>query len=410
MGGRIMRRTLPVSTVSIACAVLLAASVLLPGCTSAPRAPRTVEHDAEADVAFYEKVLAENPDSEYAQARLAEARAQLAADLAWDADRALARGAATEALRMADRAASIDPRYEELRREAAQAVAHRRLAEADFALQGLAFDRARTLVEEAESLHPGYAPTAHLRDRVNAAESRYFAELAEEYLADGDTRSAAVAAERALAANPGDPGVRRMYQDVTGRSARAYLEGRADDVASLIVEGRLTEAAETIERLRDRGSTDPALDDLAARLADQRRAATEARAAGETAMNEGRFDEAIARFMLATELDRDLEADLEIPLIQARGSLARDQMVQAIEAGDQRDALLKARLVLELVDDPSTERLLPQLEEAYVRHVMREAQELIAAGQRDEARAMLDEALDTIDSEDLHTLRDSLGG
>jgi len=367
---------------------------------------RVYETDARRDVEFYQRVVDENPDDQYASDRLAEARQRLARHLAWDADAALARGHLHEGLRLAREAATYDEGYSDLAEHASRRVAAAHLRDAENALAHFDFDRARAQYQDAKAAAPGYLPVERFADRLNAAEAEFHRELAQEYYESGDYEGALVAISRAAALHPHDAGIVALQMRIERASQTVYVDRRVDDIRQMVIAGKLNEAEMRIDPLLEIDPDDVELRALRSRLDEQRESAKQNRHNADIAMNEGRFVDAAELLLLAMELDQSIDAS--IPLMEARGGIAREEMMAAMESGDRLGALLAAREALRFVQDEQIARLIPQLETAYVQESLAAARALIANNEPERARQALIEALGYIDNSELQTMLDSM--
>ena len=368
------------------------------GCAS-PEPVRVVESDARRDVEFYERVVADDPENEYARARLAEAKQRLARHLAWDADAALARGRPHEGLRLAREAVKYDSRHADILEEASRRVAAIHLREAERALANYDFDASRAQHQEAGRAAPTYLPVQRFEERLDAVAADFHRELAQEFYEAKDYEEALVAISRAAALQPHDAQIVALQMRIERASRSGTLARRMDEIRQMVLAGRLDEAELRIDPLLETDPNDVEARALRARVDEQRRQASEAVRNADIAMNDGRFGDAAELLLLAMELDQSVDAS--VPLMEARGGMAREQMVAAMESGDRLAALLAAREALRFVQSEEISRLVPQLETAYVQQVRTEARAMIAEGRNDEARKKMQEAMEYVESEEL---------
>ncbi|MDY7109289.1 MAG: hypothetical protein SYC29_11705, partial [Planctomycetota bacterium] len=130
--------------------------------------------------------------------------------------------------------------------------------------------------------------------------------------------------------------------------------------------------------------------------------------AGTEALEESRWEDATDYFTLAYALWPEEENQKRIRETQA--AFYRKAAYQALDSGDRPLAIRHLHALHQLEEDDVTARILWKLSEEHVTESLAEARRLHKEGKRDEAVAVLDEALQVVQDQRLVDLRAELSG
>ncbi|MGI9014337.1 MAG: hypothetical protein ACR2GY_08825 [Phycisphaerales bacterium] len=174
--------------------------------------------------------------------RFARTRAEIAADLARDAERNLELGYPHEALRLATIAVEFDRGWQPLVDASQAAIGDQLFQQASDALEQNQFGWARSLGEQALNAAPAnQGPTRDLLAIIDQRESQALVNGAQSQISAGNTDRAREMLERASLLTPGDPAIKRQLNQLPPRSGAASTQNNNNDVTEVTAPPRSAE-------------------------------------------------------------------------------------------------------------------------------------------------------------------------
>lgn len=374
--------------------ILVCAGVVV-GCAG-PGSRTSEALDAAQDRRIAQQLAAERPYDEDARDDLAVSEARLARELASEACEALDSGLIYAGHRWAQMAAQLDARYADLEAEARRAVAENLLHDAVAAAEADYPSNALRYAERAAELDPTYDEAREVASIIRDRQAERYIDEARAAANQGDLESALLALRRAAEYRPDDPRIASLESELRETSRRRAFERLARQADEQIASGRLAEAEATLQQLNELNIDDDTLADLTARFLARRDRSRELIEQSDAALRRGDYDAAIEALQQAATLDRGLDVNAFIR--EARLEQARNEFMGALESGDRLAALVAARELLAIGRDPEVERMLPQLADEVVTDTLEEAERLHKAGETDDAIDLLERTLEHIDA------------
>ena len=325
----------------------------------------------------------------------ARSRGEMGAELAAQARDAFEQGNLNQALRLAEMAGHFDDSQGPLLTEIRSAMSVHLADDADRLLAVDNFSAARARAQQAMDAHPEDARAQQLLQQINQREADAYVQLAREHQAAEELPAALLALERAERIDEDNAAARFLRSDLVATDRAERIARLTTNLEQHIADRRLAAATGALEGLKAADADAGTIQSFTDQLSQLQSNAESLRERGMQAFDASDFESAITQLTQAQQANTDFQ--LRPYISEAQIGMERKTFLAAMESGNRLEALQSARRLESLQTNERMRELLPQLEDAVVLETLRESNRLIEDNDIDQAKRVLQNALNEVD-------------